>query len=359
MHFNCRKKSFSLLPLIFLGGILLSPSLLLAESFEEFTVEKVKGDSCEIKPKGYSGWKKAVEGMKQQAGSSGKTGAASTISLAFDEKNRFRILPKTEVLISTSTHDARFRKIIDLTMTEGNVEVDLDAFPEKYQFKVQTPTAVCGAIGTRFVVGSENGRKNTFQATKGTIFASSREDGSFYTGEIRSGQSLEADLAPGKENSYSELRVRGGKIPVAFGTRDRKMDVNEGSVIVLAQEHSDSANEVAMKVERGQVGGNGAGHYVLKDGKMEDLSNDQKSSDLVNQYLALAEKEGGLKARLEKEKSKVAPKSDLQQMEQELDQAAQKATEKRKELFRNRDQMRRLIRSGTEGIRNRPTSIPR
>ena len=343
-----------------LGIFLLAQAFALkAEPFDQFTVEKIRGDSCDIKAKGAQDWGKAAEGAVHPAGSAGRTGGGSTITLAFDEKNRFRILPHTEVVVSVSTRDARFRKVIDLSMKAGNVEVDLDAFPENYQFKVQTPTAVCGAVGTRFKVETSAGRNNSFQTEQGSIFAGSREDGSFYAPSIKAGQKLEADAAPGRENSYTRLKVEGGKMPVAFGSRDRNMDVGDGSVVKTAQERSSSTGQVALKVEGGSVGGRGSGQYVMKDGKIEDLSDDHAGAGLVDDYVSLAEKEGALQARLEKAKAAGASASEISGLEQELNEAAQKATEKRKALFQHRDVIRRAVRSGVDAIRNRPAQAPR
>lgn len=330
-----------------------------AEPFDQFSVEKVRGDSCELKSKGSAEWKKAAEGSVQPAGSAGKTGSGSTITLAFDAKNRFRILPKTEVVVSVSTKDAKFRKVIDLTMKDGNVEVDLDEFPANYQFKVQTPTAVCGAVGTRFKVESQSGQGNVFSTEKGSIFAASRDDGSFYAPTISAGQRLEANVAPGKQNSYTQLKVEGGKMPVAFGSRDKSIDVANGSVVKTAQEHSNSAGEVAMKVEGGSVGGHGSGQYVMRDGKIEDLSDDHDSADMVDDYVSLSEKEGDLRNKLDQAKARGASASEIANLESQLDEAADKATAKRKELFQHRDVIRRAVRSGVDAIRNRPTQVPR
>jgi len=124
-------------------GVAVLPSF--ADSFDAFTIQPARGSSCEIKPKDASIWSEAKTGAIHKAGAAGRTGSGSTLTVAFDEQNRFRLLPKSEVVISTSTRDARFLKTVDLAMSKGKVEVDLDAFPKGHQLKVQTPTAVCGA----------------------------------------------------------------------------------------------------------------------------------------------------------------------------------------------------------------------
>jgi len=329
-----------------------------AEPFDQFTVEKIRGDSCQIRAKGSEDWSTASEGGIHQAGSAGRTGGGSTITLAFDAKNRFRILPKTEVVVSVSTRDSKFRKVIDLSMKDGNVEVDLDGFPKDYQFKVQTPTAVCGAVGTRFKVSSRGGMNSSFEADQGSIFAASKEDGSFYAPSIKAGQSLEALAAPGKENSYARVKVGGGKMPVAFGSRNNTLEVGDGAVVRTAQAKSNSTDEVAMKVDGGSVGGQGSGRYVMKGGKMEDLSNDSAGSGLVDDYVALSETEGDVRSKLEKARASGASSSEISKLERELDAAADEASDKRKELFQHRDTMRSQIRRGIEGIQNRPTRPP-
>lgn len=329
------------------------------EPFDQFTVEGTRGDSCQIKAKGASAWAGAAKGSVHPAGSAGKTGGGSTITLAFDEKNRFRILPKTEVLVSVSTRDAKFRKVIDLSMGDGNVEVDLDAFPENYQFKVQTPTAVCGAVGTRFKVQSSGGQSNNFETEQGSIYAASRDDGSFYAPSIKAGQSLQANVAPGKENSYTRLKVQGGKMPVAFGSRSSKLDVSEGAVVQSAQEHGNNTEEVALKVESGSVGGHGQGRYLVKGGKVDDVSDDSDASDMVDDYVSLAQKEGGLRAKLDEAKARGASGAEISKLEKQLDEAADRATEKRKELFQHREVIRSTIRRGVEGLQQRPTQAPR
>jgi hypothetical protein len=348
-----RSKTAFLTGLLILGIEALSSG----EAFDQFTVEKTKGDSCQIRNKGESSWAAAKEGGVHTAGSAGKTGGGSVITLAFDAKNRFRILPKTEVVISSSTKDAKFRKVISVAMSDGEVEAELDELPSDYEFKVQTPTAVCGAVGTRFSVNTDGGRRNTFSTDKGSTYAASREDGSFYASSIKAGQTLEADVAPGKENSYTQLKVEGGKMPVAFGSRSKTLEVSGGSVVSAAQAKTDSTDEVALKVNKGSVGGEGAGRYIVRGGKVEDVSGDDRSG-MVDDYVQLAEEEGSLKAKLARAKARGASESEIERLENDLDQAADDATAARKKLFQYRETIRRTVRDAAEAIRNRPTQKP-
>ncbi len=327
------------------------------DEFETFIVQQVRGKSAEIKPGGTSVWQPAKERETHKAGSMGRTGDQSTFTVAFDTRNRFRLLPNTEVIIQTSTHDPRFRKVIDLTMNKGTVEVDLDALPQGYQMKIQTPTAVCGAIGTRFKVKAENQVENYFECTQGTIFARSAEDGSFNAPEIHQGQSLKAKVAPGKENSYAHLQIEGGAMTVALGSSANKLEVGEGTSFQLAQQHTRSTKQLALKVEQGSVGGKKDGHYVVDGGEILDANKAPKGAALVDAYLAAAQKEGTLKAQLDQARG--GP--DEEKIAKDLEEAAGEATQKSSALFDYRRVIRETVRENlrnTQGNFGRPTQIP-
>jgi hypothetical protein len=166
-------------------------------------------------------------------------------------------------------------------------------------------------------------------------------------------------VAPGKENSYTRLKVQGGKMPVAFGSRNAKLDVSDGAVVLAAQEHSNNTDDVAMKVESGSVGGHGQGRYLVQNGKVDDLSGDSDAADMVDDYVSLAQKEGGLRAKLDQAKARGASASEISKLEQQLEEAAERATEKRKELFQHREVIRGAVRRGVEGLQQRPTQAPR
>lgn len=348
-------------------GWLIAGSLLLAEgvavaatesSFENFTVREVRGDACEILPAGSTAWAAARDGERHKAGSRGRTGARSSFVAAFDENNQFRLLPDTEVKVQTSTRDPKFRKVISLNMDRGSVEVDLKAFPKNHQLKVQTPTAVCGAVGTEFTVRSARRDANRIECREGTVFARSVADGSFRAPAIRAGEALDAELAPGKENSHVRLKTEGGDLPIAFGSDAARFTVREGSVVQVAQQRADDTRQVAMKVERGRVGDAGAGRYVVESGAVRNVSNDARLSGLVDDYVALARAEGGVRGELDAARARGAPAAEVAELQARLDRAAAAATARRNELF-TREEIRRPVREGMEMPRVRPTTIPR
>ena len=354
MNVFSKALAFSLLG--FLAGGITSP-LYSAEDFESFTVGQIRGKSCEIKPKGDSIWKEPKKGESYKSGSSGKTGSLSTLEVAFNEQNRFRLLPETEIVVDTSTRDPKFRKVIELGMSKGDVEVELDAFPKGYQLKIQTPTAVCGGVGTHFKVKTSGWKgTTTFKSEEGTIFARSSKDASFHAPKIEKGQSVEAVIAPGKENSHTKLEIKGGTIPIAVGSESNKLDIKEGSKVELAQEHTKETKQVAVHIENGGVkvekadSGNVSehkeGYYVIDDGKVIDYSKGEekeKGPALVRDYLVAAKEEGNLKGKLEEAHAKGEPEDKLKE---ELDQAAEKATEMRRKMLEARGAMRGAVRDG-------------
>jgi hypothetical protein len=336
-------------------AVFTSPPSFAAEQFEEFTIKKVTGDSCKVTPKG-GAEKPAKENDVLKSGARGQTGGGqSSFVVAFDDQNQFRLLPRTDVVISTSTRDSRFQKVIDLTMGKGSVEVDLKKFPKGYQMKVQTPTAVCGAVGTEFTVQSESREENVFECRNGTIFANSLEDGSFDAPRIAKGQSLTATAAPGKENSYAQLKTS-GDMPIAIGSKDNKLDVRDGSTIEVAQEKRRDAKLAVIKVNRGGINDGGKGRYLMKDGKMEDLSKDEKVAEVAGEYVALTQAEGKARSDVERIKSEGGGADELSAAQKRLDEKAKLATAKREELF-NRGVTRNAVRDGMKTSRDLPTRV--
>lgn len=318
-----------------------------AEKFDAFTIQQTRGSSCEVKPSGNPDWKTAKEGETYKAGAGGRTGGQSTLTVAFDDDNRFRLLPKTEVVIRVSTRDARFRKVIELSMDKGNVEVDLDAFPKGYQLKVQTPTAVCGAVGTRFSVESKSRQENAFRCGKGTISARSREDGSFDAPEIGEGRVLKAEALPGKENSHTRLTAEGGAIAVSVGSKDNKLNVQDGSVLHLAQETAASVKQVVIRVDRGGINDSGKGRYFMDGGSLRDVSQNDKAAGLVDDYIDRSRIEGNCKADLKQAKAQGGSPDKLSEMQSRVDKAAAKASAVRTQL---RDVINMIKTVGTGAI---------
>ncbi len=334
------QKNVKIIPRLFLvlGLAGVSPILVLADG--QFTVDEVKGASCEIQPAG-AAWKPAKQGESFKVGSSGKTGSSSTFVVIFDAQSKFRLLPKAEVVISPETRDSKVRKVTELTMTVKKGGVEVTEVPQNYELKVQTPTAVCGAVGTTYTVKVDGQTKSTFECAEGEIMAESREDSSFKATGIRRGRTLEAQAMPGKENSYTQLSSK-GEMQVAFGGSDKR-DMEDGSQVQLAQEKTEDGTAVAVRVKEGGVGGKRAGRYLLVDNDVKDYSSGE-GAQKVDDYIAAAQKEGKIKNGL---------------ASGDLDEAAREATAKRKALLDFRTIVREQVREGQDLRNSMPTQMPR
>lgn len=122
-----------------------------AEPFEQlFRIMKFSGD-CDVKPAGSTTFIKAQEGKAYAYGTTVKTGRKSSALILLSEGNECRVLAKAEVTMQEGAMDPKL-KIINLK--EGKIEVALEKNLEQYgnSLNVETPTAVCGALGTEFTI---------------------------------------------------------------------------------------------------------------------------------------------------------------------------------------------------------------
>lgn len=319
-----------LLSLFGLMGVLLPSHGSAAEA--QFTVEEAK--SAEIRPSDDAAWKSASKGESFKIGAWGKTGSGGTMVVTFDAQSKFRLLPKAEVMISPDTRDSKVRKVTELTMTVNKGGVVVTESPKNYELRVQTPTAVCGAVGTVYTVEVESATKSSFSCKEGEIQARSLEDAettSFEATGIRKGGSLTASALPGKENSFTELTTEGKMDLALAGGASQK--VGAGTV-QLAQAKTDGKTMVAMKSARG--------HYVLEGDREENFSEGEGKSK-VDDYIKAARKEARIKNGLE---------------HGDLDAAARDATEKRQALMDFRSIVRDQVREGGRTSMDLPTRAP-
>jgi len=127
--------------------------------FKEVKVLKVEGDvTVTLTDKG-----EAVPMQKDAVypfGTTIKTGRASFADLELSPKNSFRILAGSTVTIQPNTKSP---KLVSLKMKEGEIESNLGAFPKGFRYEVQTPLAICGAVGTSYIVKYVYTAKNEVQ----------------------------------------------------------------------------------------------------------------------------------------------------------------------------------------------------
>ncbi len=118
--------------------------------FEQlFRVMKISGD-CEVKPAGARKFIKAQEGKAYAYGTTVRTGRKSSALIQLSAGNECRVLAKAELTMSDGITNPKL-KVIHLT--EGKIEVELEEMLTENtgnSLNVETATAVCGAIGTKF-----------------------------------------------------------------------------------------------------------------------------------------------------------------------------------------------------------------
>ena len=210
-------KKFHFFYICILASII--PLISIAADFEGFTPKKLLG-SCTIEVNGEIS---AIEIDKfYNFGPTVKTGRSSYVDFLFSEGNTFRLLARTKLKILEDVQNPKL-KIIQLT--QGNVDLKLDRMPKGTTLQVETPSAICGAVGTRFGCSFEKdnpgSREHSFKVKEGNVRIASRftvndnvEIGnSFVIDSVTAGSELLAVLHEGVDNAFTEIAVnRGSKL---------------------------------------------------------------------------------------------------------------------------------------------------
>lgn len=311
-----------------------------------------KKGQCKVRASSGQAYKSVELNVDYPFGVELKTGRNSFVVVEFSNGNRFRVLARTKVVVSTDVRSPKFKK---LRLAQGQVQVELDNFPPGSRFSVETPTAVCGAVGTHFAVefadvkessegffGKLFGRKyqeheNRFDCTKGRIFAKSP---TFAASSLAAGTRLRAVVHAGRENSYSEISVPSGQAALDLPGGNR-LDVEEGGRLRAANEKATGAEFVAVDLEAGAA--MAGGHRLAGNENTVVLKkNEFFQADGASKYLAAARTEGRLQTDLDDEKQKPAPDPKrIQKLEDEVRKAAEKATRLRRRIASRN--MRRII----------------
>jgi len=395
-----------------LMGVLATASAFGADA-DKFKILFVEGP-CQIQEQG-KGFQNAQKDASYANGSVGKTGPGSKtqMKIEFAPQNTFRLFPDSEVVISPNVSNPRLQKIVNLRKGKIDVNVSLESFPEGYQMKVQTPTAVCGAMGTAFTVEeksdpSDKEDKFTFKCTQHSITVVPRnyedeekpEDDTEYNGflaKVPEGAFIDTSVRPGKENAIAQIKTgeltreempeKPQEEPVIFfvlgsapkpneakqlaqNNDPKKLVAPKGTEIQIAQ-GTEERKEIALEVKKGslqsQKGKVTAGKYVVN---ADDIaSNKEMKETFIDFSKGDAEKKfdsyvSAVNVESSRKKAVVlaqAAGEDVKAKLAALDQAAKDATEKRKALFHFRDEIRRAVRGGlnaTGGV-GRPTQVPR
>jgi hypothetical protein len=261
-----------------------------------------------------------------------KTPAGSSLVVEFSADNIFRLLPNSEIqVMGAGETNAKFRRVVRLTT--GSVALDLNALPKGSEIKVETPTAVCGAVGTVFTADANTGK---FDCSRGHIYARSEQEKGFQADSI----SGSVTLAPGQENSFASADVTGD-----FSVNGRKFSGQSVQLRLAKAKGGASTSAV-------EITGGGAdlpkGVYLMDGGKLQPINSGEAS--LHQEYLSAAQKEGSL--NLQKQSSTASGQTPSPGLDAELAAATRKATELRNKLFARgvmRDVARDTVKEITRG----------
>lgn len=145
---------FSLFTLAAVAGLALGAIAAQAGSFDkEFKVVKISGDCSVILPGGDK--QLAREGVSYPYGATVRTGRKASLVVVLSPGNEIRVLADTTFVADQNAKDASDKTI---RMREGRIQVKLDPkFHETNKFTVETPSAICGAIGCEFDITTSGG----------------------------------------------------------------------------------------------------------------------------------------------------------------------------------------------------------
>jgi len=320
--------------------VISSGSLSYGQDFQDFSVLEFKSGAM-IKMAGKGEWSSPDLSKPYPTGSSAKTSSAGPMKLQFDPQNIFRLLPGAEVIVKSPRDEGRFRRVT-IDLKSGQVNLTLDNVPKNHVIEVQTPTAVCGAVGTTFSVNYSSkgsGLNQKFSCSRGQIFAKSSRDQSFQVNGITAGKSVSAQVLPGKQNSANRLQLPSGvNVNLANQSNSSYAFSSSGATVDVAKDIN-STSQALVVVRSGKVGDMGTGSYLLNGGNTSPVPAAKAST--ASEYWNLASQEGQLKARID---------SGEKGLEAQLGKIASAASKKRQELF-DRALIRDTVRDSLPGGR--------
>lgn len=212
----------------------------------------------------------------------GKTADNSSLTIAFNPENRFRLLPNSEAQVTTGGEDdsnSAWHRVVSLKIGEASFDHNAGAAPAVH-LDCQTPTAVCGAVGTEYDVDATHG---IYTVSSGTISVKSDQEGNLTLPSVGAGGTVTYN--PGQENTYSKGNFTGTVL--LDGTQFHASDAN----FTVAKKR-DASSETAVHIASGTLGGVGPGDYLMNGGNLQRVTG--KAVDVHPQYLAAAKTEGAL-----------------------------------------------------------------
>jgi hypothetical protein len=268
----------------------------------------------------------------------GRTGDNSSLTISFNPENRFRLLPNSEAEVNAGDSDSQsaWHRVVSLKIGSAAIHHNAGAAPT-VKLDCETPTAVCGAVGTEFEVNATQG---VYSVSEGKISVNSSQEDNLSMPSVIGGTVV---FNPGSENTYSK-----GSFSGTVDIDGSSFQAHDANFTVAKK--LDSSSETAVHIESGSLGGSGPGNYIMDGGSLKAVASGSKAATLHPQYLAAAKKEGALsveRAAYRASSNRSAPGG----LDAELSSAAARATELRHELF-NRETVREIIKQTTDAVRN-------
>lgn len=246
----------------------------------------------------------------------GKTDEAGYLTIAFDADNSFHLLPDSEAEIrGENDSDKQWHRVVKLHI--GDASFDHNSSGEHHlKLDCETPTSICGAIGTHFEV---NATKGVYSVNQGTISISSPSETALSL--TISGSTVTYN--PGRENTYSNGTVN-GYVTIA-GVRFRAV----GAEFTVSKKLG-ANDDTAVRIISGTLSGTGGGDYTIQSRALAPIK--PTSATAFANYLTAAEDEGRIKAgNAAYEAARITPPARFDSAA--LAAATKIATDRRNKLF--------------------------
>ena len=176
----------------------------LAYAQSRVVVTDISGNP-EYSKKGSSVWTKLEPGAYLYSGYGVKTGASSSVEIAFDEDrgNFVKIEPYTNVILKLENPEK-------IELIDGEVLALIKSLPKGSSFEIRTPTAVCGARGTGW--GAKGNKNET------TV--SGYENTSYVKGLNKDGSSTKDEDPVNKGFKRNVKKFEKPSGPMKLGSKD-------------------------------------------------------------------------------------------------------------------------------------------
>jgi hypothetical protein len=288
------------------------------------------------------------------------------VFISFTKENTGRLLPNT--VLQLTSPKIKHPKLKLLT---GKVALELDKFPKDHKIEVSTPTAVCGAVGTRFEVSysgedkqlgidkAKSTQSQSFACTKGEIYVASN---SFHIGAVKVGQAVTTQSHEGKENSYCAVKLENSSAQsFHISLPDKSEYVASSSSFEIAQPKDQPKGEeiTVVKVKDNNMKTLGffetANHGMTANKAHVKVGDKYVAHADSEAYLVAAKEEGRLDTRIKEAELQIALLDDVDKnalkkevdiLEVKRDEAAKKASALAKRITQDR-----VIRNVMQQIR--------